>query len=198
MSTTIEWTVAISFHNKTINLYTEGAWLFNDEHDSTNSRIFPADALADFENDYLLKKFSKIYEAAEKVLEENGYERVSEWDRLVCKAVQVRVVPERPREQKSVKAAEAVSPGVQSDNADASFSEELKKFVDSSNTEEKVVEALALMFNYSQIDGGHHKLWVIDQVVRTLTGDKYEEFVKFYEHDDVLDEDYDWDTGIAP
>lgn len=192
MSEGTEWTAAFSFGRKSINLYTEDAWLFNEEHDETNSRLLPADALAGFEYEYSNKDFSKIHEAAENLLEEWGYKRVNEWSGLVCKVVQVREVSERQREQESVEATKCA------ETENALISEELKKFVDSSNVEEKVVEALALMFNYSQFDGEHHKLWVIDQVVRTLTGDNYEEFVKFYEHDDVLDEDYDWDTGIAP
>ncbi len=59
-------------------------------------------------------------------------------------------------------------------------------------------EALALAWRYGGIDGEHHKAWVIDQMVRALTGPKYEDFVK----DACAGEDgpqtYTWETGIAP
>lgn len=34
-----------------------------------------------------------------------------------------------------------------------------------------VQEALDLAWSYGQIDGDHHRLWVIDQMVRALTDD---------------------------
>ena len=34
---------------------------------------------------------------------------------------------------------------------------------------EKINKALEIAFEYGQIDGEHHKTWVIDQIVRTLT-----------------------------
>lgn len=61
-------------------------------------------------------------------------------------------------------------------------------------TDERVSAALELAFNYGQIDGDHHKLWVIDRMVRALTGDQYEAWIKRYEEDDT----YAWDTGVAP
>lgn len=48
--------------------------------------------------------------------------------------------------------------------------------------------------NDGQIDGAHHRLWVIDQMVRVLLGDMYSEFVDRYEENG----EYEWDTGIAP
>lgn len=64
--------------------------------------------------------------------------------------------------------------------------------------EDKIEKALEIAFQFGQIDGAHHKTWVIDQIVRTLTGEGYSEWIKNYEHDDEEDEDYEWDTGIAP
>lgn len=65
-------------------------------------------------------------------------------------------------------------------------------------TEERIQNALHYAWSYGQIDGGHHKMWVIDQMVRALLGEKeYEDWVKRYEMPDG--EDYwEWDTGIAP
>lgn len=57
----------------------------------------------------------------------------------------------------------------------------------------RIDEALDLAFNDAQIDGAHHKAWVIDQMVRALTSDDYEQWVADYEKDG-----YEWDTGIAP
>lgn len=43
-------------------------------------------------------------------------------------------------------------------------------------------------------DGAHHKMWVIDQMVRALTGDDYEQWVSDFEQDGQ----FEWDVGIAP
>ena len=53
--------------------------------------------------------------------------------------------------------------------------------------EERATWALDLALRYGQIDGDHHKAWVIDQVVRLLAAHEYEDLI-----------DLDWDTGIAP
>ena len=58
-----------------------------------------------------------------------------------------------------------------------------------------VAKALDIAFQYADFDGGHHKMWVIDQMVQALTGDAYEAWVKNYEGED---EEYEWDRGIAP
>lgn len=60
--------------------------------------------------------------------------------------------------------------------------------------EKRIEDALDLAWQYGQIDGGHHKMWVIDQMVRVLLGDEYEKWVQEYEGDD----EYEWDVGIAP
>jgi hypothetical protein len=54
--------------------------------------------------------------------------------------------------------------------------------------------ALNVAFRYAQIDGAHHKAWVIDQMVRELAGDSYDAWVKEYE----LNGQYLWDIGIPP
>ena len=55
----------------------------------------------------------------------------------------------------------------------------------------------------SQYDGDHHKAWVLDQVMRIIKGDKYEEFIKEYEYSGMYgkpgaEKEYTWDEGIAP
>lgn len=59
--------------------------------------------------------------------------------------------------------------------------------------------AVRLAIQYGQIDGEHHRLWVIDQMVRALLGnhradETYTEMVTQYEKD----REYSWDTGTAP
>ena len=60
-----------------------------------------------------------------------------------------------------------------------------------------------LVVRYSQIDGAHHKMWVLDQILRELKGDDYDQFIHDYEYSDVEDNpteelEYTWDTGVAP
>ena len=51
-----------------------------------------------------------------------------------------------------------------------------------------------IAYEYGQIDGDHHKTWVIDQMIRELLGTEYDNFIKEYEEDG----EYTWDIGIAP
>lgn len=61
---------------------------------------------------------------------------------------------------------------------------------------ERAHRALALAIELGQVDGAHHKMWVIDQMVRELTGEKgYEQFLEIFRNDNG---GYDWDGGIAP
>lgn len=65
--------------------------------------------------------------------------------------------------------------------------------------EERIKEALNIAWKYGQIDGNHHKMWVIDQMVRVLCGndEEYSDWVKTYKTPDG--ENYwEWDIGIAP
>jgi hypothetical protein len=54
--------------------------------------------------------------------------------------------------------------------------------------------AVEVAYRYGQIDGAHHKAWVIDQMVRILAGSDYERLIKEYENNG----EYQWDVGIAP
>lgn len=84
--------------------------------------------------------------------------------------------------------------------------------------------ALLWIERYGQIDGGHHKTWVLDQVARILndapiiakiaswtdhedeyrfsigTSEKYEEWVRgmLGEQDENGEYEYEYDTGVAP
>lgn len=61
---------------------------------------------------------------------------------------------------------------------------------------ERIAEAMDLAWRYAQIGGDHHKMWVIDQMLRVLfeTEEDYKRWVAEYE----ADGEYDWDVGIAP
>lgn len=65
--------------------------------------------------------------------------------------------------------------------------------------DKRIEKALKIAWRFGQIDGAHHKAWVIDQMVRALCDDKekYEKWVEAYQTPDGEDY-YEWDTGIAP
>jgi hypothetical protein len=75
----------------------------------------------------------------------------------------------------------------------------------------RIAKALDVANCYGSIDGAHHKMWVIDQMVRALTGcpdipaevsfgegDEYRKFLA--NHCKGVDgpDTYAWDEGIAP
>lgn len=64
----------------------------------------------------------------------------------------------------------------------------------------RIVAALDLAYRYGGIDGDHHKMWVIDQMVRALTGTESDYARWVHEHNAVEDgpNTYEWDEGIAP
>lgn len=61
-------------------------------------------------------------------------------------------------------------------------------------------KALKLARKYGGIEGSHHKSWVIDQMVRALTGDDfvYKKFVTKAKSGKDGASTYEWDEGIAP
>ena len=86
----------------------------------------------------------------------------------------------------------------------------------------RIKKALEIAQNDAAIDGAHHKAWVIDQMVRALTGCpmvtkgaydserrpykyktmgesiEYERFVRGAKAGEEGPETYEWDEGIAP
>jgi len=63
---------------------------------------------------------------------------------------------------------------------------------------EAIGAALAIAEEDGQTDGAHHKAWVIDQMVRALTGVDYEHWRAAYESGEDGPYTYEWDEGIAP
>lgn len=66
--------------------------------------------------------------------------------------------------------------------------------------ENRIRKALNIAWQYGQIDGDHHKAWVIDQMVRALckTEHAYNVWVESYQAPEEDGDYYEWDTGIAP
>lgn len=62
----------------------------------------------------------------------------------------------------------------------------------------RIAEALSVAHGYGSIDGDHHKMWVIDQMVRALTGDEYATFIAAHNDGEDGPDTYAWDEGIAP
>ena len=66
------------------------------------------------------------------------------------------------------------------------------------SSENRIEEAVELAVQYGGTDGAHHKAWVIDQMVRILTGDEYETIVKIAKSGEDGPDTYSWDVGIPP
>lgn len=62
----------------------------------------------------------------------------------------------------------------------------------------QVSEAIEIAIRYGGIDGAHHKAWVIDQMVRKLAGDEYDQLVASARQGEDGPDTYDWDVGVAP
>lgn len=63
---------------------------------------------------------------------------------------------------------------------------------------DRISAAIDLAVKYGGIDGAHHKDWVIDQMVRVLSGDEYEQIVADAKVGEDGPNTYEWDVGIAP
>lgn len=57
---------------------------------------------------------------------------------------------------------------------------------------------LELISRYGGIDGAHHKQWLLDQIVRILTGDGYAAWIATYCAGEYGPDSYAWDVGIPP
>ena len=66
------------------------------------------------------------------------------------------------------------------------------------DVQECIEKAIDLAVQYGGIDGDHHKAWVIDQMVRALAGDRYEQIVADAKDGEDGPDTYSWDEGIAP
>lgn len=62
----------------------------------------------------------------------------------------------------------------------------------------RISEAVSIGLQYGQIDGAHHKTWVIDQMLRVLLQDEYDEAIRNSCCGEDGPDTYGWETGIAP
>ena len=79
---------------------------------------------------------------------------------------------------------------------DAFYDEASREYVypDDMVDGERIDLAVDTILNCGLTEGGHHKAWVIDQVLRQLLGRaEYDREIH-----DMRVNDYEWDEGIAP
>lgn len=62
----------------------------------------------------------------------------------------------------------------------------------------QVHAALEVARNHGNTDGAHHKAWVIDQMVRALTGPDYAAWVAAAKFGNDGPNTFGWDEGMAP
>jgi hypothetical protein len=70
----------------------------------------------------------------------------------------------------------------------------------------RINNALFIAKGHGQIQGTQRRLWVIDQMVRALTGceegepetEEYRRFIAEHNQGEDGPETYEWNTGIAP
>ena len=64
----------------------------------------------------------------------------------------------------------------------------------------KIQAALQVAFDYGQIEGDHHRAWVIDQMVRALCHDEesYRGWIKSFCFGADGPATYSWYEGIVP
>lgn len=62
---------------------------------------------------------------------------------------------------------------------------------------QRVGKALEMISEYGGIDGGHHKQWVLDQVVQILATD-YAAWIEEQCAGEDGPDTYEWDRGIPP
>lgn len=63
---------------------------------------------------------------------------------------------------------------------------------------ERIQAAIDIGIRYGGIDGAHHKMWVIDQMIQTLAGSRYDDIIIEAKAGEDGPDTYDWDQGIAP
>ncbi len=65
-------------------------------------------------------------------------------------------------------------------------------------SEQRIDASIELAVKYGGNDGSFHKDWVIDQMVRVLAGDSYDEIVANAKAGEDGPDTYDWSCGIPP
>lgn len=64
--------------------------------------------------------------------------------------------------------------------------------MDTENLEAKTQNAIDIAVEAMSADGDHHKIWGLDQVVKTLADDQYDDIIKKFEEEAGST----WDHGV--
>lgn len=64
--------------------------------------------------------------------------------------------------------------------------------------DDRITRAITIAVQSGGADGSHHKAWVVDQMVRILAGEKYDEIVRAAKDGEDGPDSYEWDCGVAP
>ncbi len=74
-----------------------------------------------------------------------------------------------------------------------------KACTESDCCQEKIQKVYELIGRYGSYDGGHHKQWVLDQILQqTMTEEEYKAWLADYADGEDGPHTYAWDQGIAP
>jgi len=76
--------------------------------------------------------------------------------------------------------------------------DEIAEIIKGKAHEDRAADALEILIRYGQIDGDHHKAWVIDQAVRALSGGSYDRLIAWANDGEDGPETYTWDLGTPP
>jgi hypothetical protein len=63
---------------------------------------------------------------------------------------------------------------------------------------ERIELAIEMLMENGTYDGDHHKMWTIDQALRILAGDRYDQLITEYCDGEDGPDTYEWDEGVAP
>ena len=55
-----------------------------------------------------------------------------------------------------------------------------------------------LITSWAGVDDSRHKQWLLDEIVKVITGDNYDKWVASYNNGEDGPNTYEWDKGIAP
>ncbi|MCP4649567.1 MAG: hypothetical protein GY853_05750 [PVC group bacterium] len=71
--------------------------------------------------------------------------------------------------------------------------------MDNENSIKRIGRVIDFIYMWGGIDGGHHKQWVLDQILRILmTEDIYKKWIAAFCDGEEGPNTYSWDEGIAP
>lgn len=65
-------------------------------------------------------------------------------------------------------------------------------------TNDNELKVINIISRYGGIDGAHHKQWMLDQIMRIVCKDGYNDWRREWEYGEDGPQTYTWDEGIAP